>query len=759
MAGPHHHGHAHFHRHVDAGHRVSVEHVARAVPVTEARMASPAQGIEQPTGPLTARGVGDKPIGPDVTNIAIACGIAIPMVLAISVLLFLHRRSVKRQRLEDADDKYKSMDFGLGEGVGGSKNGKRRSNFFGKEKDSAHKTQLSMDMNLSSPYLLPPTLQHSRESLARSLNKDESDPYRLVPDYASEVGSMRSFPNKRPDRGSSIYSGKTGATRPSTDAPQSNFPLRQNSLPPPTSPLPQLPAAAQRAEIVGSATAPELPAKNEFRFNDDESSRPQGASQTIPEEGVPEIQQPPQAATKSSARVVSGQSASSVQQQYESRAAYDRESGPLPPRDPSRGQGLGITDATPYPSDNNMPVIVTETQPASSGFDFNLNTSSPQLGGGLRSQEQDEAYPQEHDYPHSAGLAVPEQANKRLSVGFRPLPPDDYLESEDPEFRANRIRSFYKEYFDDSIKQDSGKPPPLPNQNGGPAHGSQEPAYYEDYDANYMGGEAAYFDPETNAFVMPYAQPVTRRAMTPPPNNRRPMPGPRGGGPHRGPPMMPGGGPGRPRAGSTMSGAMGRPRAGSTMSGGRFGPNGSGYMSPRPGSSASQQRSVNGGKPRKPMPPPAALTTLPTPSKLKDDSFSIFNAADFAPPPNIRDQARGRSQSPLGERRPYHSPSVPVHSPLVSSYDEVAALPSPHLLRKSSTFTGLDFAPPRRFKDPDTMSDAGSIRSNNSGISSKNAIALRNGAGRVSRLPGDTVFTQHEMAATLRPQMDMINRS
>lgn len=600
------------------------------------------------------------------------------MVLAISVLLFLHRRFVKKQQLEDADDKYKSMDFGLGEGVGGPKTGKRRSNFFGKEKEPTHKTQLSMDMNLSSPYLLPPTLQHSRESLARSLNKDESDPYRLVGDYVSEVGSMRSFPNKRSDRGSSIYSGKTG--RPGPDAAANgNFPPRQKSMPPPTSPLPQLPPAAQRAEIAGGASVPDLQAKNEFRFNDNEPSRPPTTTHTIPEDAVPEIQQPPQAASKSSARVVSetarfsGQSATS---QYESRGAYDRESGPLPPREASRGQGLGISDATPYPQDSNMPVIVTASQPAPSGFDFNLQSSPAQLGDNLRAQEAN-AGPQDHDYPHSAGLAVPEQGNKRLSVGFRPLPPDDYLESEDPEFRANRIRSFYKEYFDDSVKQDSGRPPPLPQNMRGPAPGArQEPAYYEDYDSNYMGGEAAYFDPETNAFVMPYAQPVTRRAMTPPPSNRRPMPGPRGGGPHRGPPMMPGGQPGRPRAGSTMSGA-GRPRAGSTMSSGRFGPHGSGYNTPRPGSSASQARSNNGGKPRKPMPPPAALSTLPTPSKLGDDSFAIFNAADFAPPPNIKDQARGRSQSPSGERRPYLSPSVPVHSPLVSSYEEVVALPSP----------------------------------------------------------------------------------
>lgn len=53
------------------------------------------------------------------------------------------------------------------------------------------------------------------------------------------------------------------------------------------------------------------------------------------------------------------------------------------------------------------------------------------------------------------------------------------------------------------------------------------------------------------------------------------------------------------------------------------------------------------------------------------------------------------------------------------------------------------------------MSDAGSIRSNRSGLSQQNAMALRNGAGRVSRLPGDAVFTQADGAATLKPQWGM----
>lgn len=75
-----------------------------------------------------------------------------------------------------------------------------------------------------------------------------------------------------------------------------------------------------------------------------------------------------------------------------------------------------------------------------------------------------------------------------------------------------------------------------------------------------------------------------------------------------------------------------------------------------------------------------------------------------------------------------------------------------HMLRKSGTFTALDFAPPKKFRDPDTMSDAGSIRSNNSGISQRQLGAIRNGAYRVSRIPQDMVFTKDDLATTLKPQ-------
>lgn len=74
------------------------------------------------------------------------------------------------------------------------------------------------------------------------------------------------------------------------------------------------------------------------------------------------------------------------------------------------------------------------------------------------------------------------------------------------------------------------------------------------------------------------------------------------------------------------------------------------------------------------------------------------------------------------------------------------------MLRKSGTFTSLDFAAPRKFRDPENMSDAGSIRSNGSVISSRQQFAIRNGAYRVSKIPADVVFTKDDLATTLKPQ-------
>jgi hypothetical protein len=231
----------------------------------------------------------------------------------------------------------------------------------------------------------------------------------------------------------------------------------------------------------------------------------------------------------------------------------------------------------------------------------------------------------------ASGLEAPSFDSHRLSLSIRPLPRED--PSDSPEQRANRIRSFYKEYFDDS------KPvPALSNTTGG---------YYEDYDPEFLeyhqGDAAAVFDAETGDFVVakaPYAEPVTRRAMTPPP---------------RAPPRFQGRGPSH-RGQQSMSGFM---------------PPG-----PRAHSSASSRLGPGGRRmrPSKPLPPPSPLRVLPTPHLLKEDAFVL--PIEFAPPPTYKDRAVGRPESPLGGYRPY-SPSVRAHTPLVSPFEELAVMPSP----------------------------------------------------------------------------------
>ncbi|KAL1912833.1 hypothetical protein Sste5344_001425 [Sporothrix stenoceras] len=751
--------------------------------------------------------------------------------------------NVQRLRKEDTSDPHKSLDFGMAmDATKNTNKSKRKSSFFGGEKDMFHpkSRQLSMDMNLSSPYLLPPELQQSRESLhslARTLHQNE-DPYRPVTQYAgSDVASMRSFSKDARD-GASIRTGATSAfdergtsrstsaagsrmapPRPSRLSAGPNSPRTRSPMPSPYNensenasepvqmPSPPPPAAGGAAgfNFEPAFPAAEMAAET-YPVEADGSNVPTVAELQAPEPAVTKISrkglpvsprpQDPAAPAAANPRLTTGtvdepfiydspnrgmRQDSSTYNDFDLRLDApkdnrDSNGEPLSSSLPKLTLGGPFDDETflpgqatthdeptlphinaPEGGEHGQPAIIEPHQYGELFPDEPGQEDDEGRGRALHRRQSSE-YPQDSTVRQSA-LGLPQMDTRRLSVGFRPLPPDELIESEDPETRANRIRSFYKEYFDDS-KPDmaeynqhyppQGVPAEYRGQGGNDPHynnaagGAQ---YYEDYDQSYnMGGDAAYFDPQSNAFVMPYAQPVSRRAMTPPPSGSR-FPGGR-----------PRGGPGRPFHGSM--GGMG-PGGPGMMGGSRPGSSMSSQWGPRPGSSLSS-RQMPGGRsasnmsgrynngPRKPMPPPEDLITLPTPHKLKDDSFSLMGAIDFAPPPTFKDQTSGRSQSPLGERKPYHM-NVPVASPLVSSFDEMAALPSPHLLRKSSTFTGLDFAPPRKFKDADTMSDAGSIRSNRSGISAMNQAAIRSGAGRVSRLPGDQVFTQAALADQLKP--------
>lgn len=81
---------------------------------------------------------------------------------------------------------------------------------------------------------------------------------------------------------------------------------------------------------------------------------------------------------------------------------------------------------------------------------------------------------------------------------------------------------------------------------------------------------------------------------------------------------------------------------------------------------------------------------------------------------------------------------------------------SSHLLRKSGTFTGLDFAPPGRVHVPgESQSDTGSIRSAKSGISRLHEHNIRSGAYRVSRIPKEMAGTRDEIEIALKPKWDI----
>ncbi|KAK5660775.1 hypothetical protein OQA88_12142 [Cercophora sp. LCS_1] len=732
----------------------------------------------------------EKPVGGQTMTVAIALGVCIPLVSVVCVLLYLHRRSVQRQRIEDREDPHKSLDFGLGDNPGATGGKSKRKSYLGREKGEQprfQRQQMSMDMNLSSPYLLPPNMHNSRESLnslARTIG-GEADPYRPVAAYAgSDAGSIRSLP-RGPDRSSQYTrsSSRQDTVRGlgSPQSPQGAFrpPPRQNSLPKSNLSSPEA-AHVKREDSFSEPASPPAPTPRNEQFTSTPYPGDNEIGTAIPEPPAPthQVARKPMASPAQPSPADSG-----VEMGYDNpfEGKHEREESAVLPR--QTVAGLGLVDApeagkmsartSTSSTDSSVlnsfplrgpsaPATAPIIEEPSDYYDYThgqveTGPKDPHglqpadEGRGRTMQRQSHLFEQQQE-ARKSGLGVPQGDTRRLSVGFRPLPPDEITESEDPEYRANRIRSFYKEYFEGGDPSEMPPVPPMPAQHQHQAQRQtngqhQGNNYYEDYSENY-GQDQPYFDPATNSFVMPYAQPVTRRAMTPPPSGQR-FPGPRGpprgfhgsmgGGNMRGPgprgPPRPGSsvsnqrGPSRP--GSAASSAWGRQRAGSAYSGSHY-----------------------GGAPKKPIPPPADLSTLPTPSMLKDDSFALMNSIEFAPPESFQSRARGRSQSPMGERRAY-KPAVPVHSPLVNAFEELPTLPSPHLLRKSSTFTGLDFAPPRKFVENDNRSETGSIRSNKSGISAVQLGAIRNGAGRVSRLPGDTIFTQTAMQDKLKPSWNM----
>lgn len=627
---------------------------------------------------------GAKPTSNMTTTVLpVVLGAGVPILCAIVVLIVLHRRHVKKLLREDAMDKHKSLDFGMDtvgpatRRKGGPQGGMPPMS------EPGHTKGLSLDV---SPYLMPPGLVGSRDSL-HSMSIDD-DKYRP----ATANGSVRSFPRHRDDASSLAGSRFGGADEPNSGLLKNAQRMSRSSPPLYTSPTESHPRSplTQRSD-----------------------SQPMHGLTPPP----PVAQQPGMAIGSPSAdRSYSPESLPHVDDtplhfgldEPHSAPHEERPNFPLP--EPSHSPGHGDSAHVPRIS---LPVSEVTTS------DYGDRKSDYILPSDVHGSDgHTYQHPELPEEPHNLEPVYDDRRNtKRMTLGVRPLPPED--PADNPEQRANRIRSFYKEYFDESKT-------------------GRETTYYEDFGPEFyegggaLGGGGFVYDPVTGEYYdanappvpAPYAEPYTRRAMTPPP---------------RAPPRFQGAA--RHQATNSAGfGGMPSPRAFSSASG------------PRAFSSASGR--MPGGRARKPMPPPSPLQVLPTPHMLTDDS--LMTAMDFAPANGFKERRDGRAETPTGGMRPY-SPAVRAHTPLASAFDELAVMPSPHALRKSGTFTNLDFVPPPRFRNEGGGSDAGSIRSGRSGMSAAHQNNIRMGNYRVSRLPPAAVGTRDDMMVSLKPSWDMVN--
>jgi hypothetical protein len=610
----------------------------------------------------------------------------VPIVGLLIVLVYLHRRNNKKLAAEDLKDKYKSMDFGMG----AAKGGKKGSEMSVSEKEIRGGRDRGLSLEGGSPYILPVGLHGSRESfhsLSRSHN-DPHDPYGPVA-FLTDNQSVRTQSRAYTHDNASVYTASSAGTQKNrmgdgllknAQNMSTSNPMRGESLSPDESRSPDVRFPDQSIALSPLNPRYENEPLSTSPIDLPNSRTPPALSNAS---NVPIIAVPAPAAAKRESNKSLKQGAPSYPRiQSQQAVVHENANTTSMISTSSYGDGFQITPPSPP----------RQTQSA----------QAPIALKPLRPQSQ-----------HHEGLGIDEfgHNNNRLSI-LRPLPPDD--PEENPAQRAERIRSFYKEYFDDS------KPEPV----GGHTYTD----YYEDYGSEYHQ-DGAVFDTKSRGFVAaqpnaPFAAPVTRRAMTPPP---------------RAPPRF---------RSNTQTGPRGPHMSNSSMASSNYAPRNMSSMSGRlPPPS------------KKKLPPPSALSSLPTPAKLTEDSM-VFMPIDFAPPVSFRERQNGlRPDSPLGSPRPF-SPSVAPHTPLVSAFDDLPVMPSPHLLRQSSTFTGLDFALPPKFRDPGSnASDAGSIRSNRSGMSAVGRHAVANGANRVSKIPKEMVFTKDDMMNQLRPKLDMVSRA
>ena len=538
-------------------------------------------------------------------------------------------------------DKTNSLDFGMDSTVSRKKGSSGKAEMSVSEKDLEQSLRrgrgLSLDLDAGNPYLLPPGLHNSRESLhslSRTIHAGE-DRYRTATNFIPGETSMHSQPLSRKLRDDS--SSRTGSSAGGFVQDSMDQNLVRN---------------AQKMARSAPTTNPSPPPTGQYRLP---PSPPGAARKEAQESNIMSASSQLNGNNPGSSRSSEGMDLRNSNN-YLGKFIHSRESSvdhrepsPKPFTNPNfPTPKSNSSDPAPRPRKQSLPPsartamqapiheLGEENNHQQDGYFDSPNHPNGPIPSIQFHEDYDSSLPSQQSTPFFTPGEATARPNPNHGLGIdprrmsimRPLPPREATDN--PEQRANRIRSFYKEYFDDSKPAKAFAPAPE--------------TYYEDYGEEYQG-DGTIFDPATGQFVVaqaqPYAEPVTRRAMTPPP--RAPPRYRQGLNPHRS------------NVSSSQQSFDGRARAYSSASA-RYG-------------------QANRGPAARPMPPPAALPTLPTPHLLaKADVLAL--PMDFAPPSSYRERTAGRPDSPRSEMRPY-SPRVPAHVPLISAFSDLPAMPSP----------------------------------------------------------------------------------
>ena len=620
-------------------------------------------------------------------------------------MIILHRRHVRKLRREDAEDKHKSLDFGLGEGgpmrskksKKGPKSPKVPEMSMADTRNAIRRDRgLSMDMDMTNPYMPPPGLHQSRESLhSLSRNFPQGDDKYGRTNFIPDDGSIRS-PSvmRRHGDDSSSY---TGSSRPRLDSESSKTLVRSNTdgsgldskfgketspapltrqPPPPKGGLLAPAGPDGRASVL--STTSDAGAAAAFRKSNDYlgmfirggNSAPAKGTKELPKQPEPVLSEVKLESTRDDSKpnlpiITMNENPISVPSPVaQPNTAEPRVANSTPEREPQLPQ-LNFANSAGSSNKDLFPEIsVTEhkpdSQPSSTVQSSNpsrhesqqytphMSIQSPQ-----RHESQD-YYHDQHHYQHDSqqyqqhdSQQYPQHDSKQYQQHDSQQYPVNGQQYDDDYYDPEDTYSVYDEYGElgyDQRRSMMGMrplPPDDPSENPEQRANRIRSFYKEYFDESGRNPQAAYdmgyYDGSE------YYDDYYNQDQYYPPRGHSSA-----GGRHR----------------ATFSNGSHQPgqRAFSSASA-RY--NYPPHARPRPR-----------GPPKKKTVPPKALNALPTPSKLKDDTFLIDQAIDFAPPLRAAMQRSGTPDSGRGGARPY-SPTVRAHIPLASSYDDLAVMPSP----------------------------------------------------------------------------------